>query len=379
MRRPGAAMRGRPLLVLVLAAAALAAGAAPAGAVAPFGPIVTVMPAPAGCAADHVDGDADISPVNGVIRGFANFSGTGCDEDAIWFFGGSGGSWTFQPTPYQGRVLAAGEHSASYVLFSSGSGIHLGKRGIATGAYLTPARQLSTTVPGAVWPQGDVLAGPDHTWWAVWSEQAGAGREFAQTELFQAKTYGTPDLPRTQVTDHPGNDHQPALAFRPGGGAELVFVRDDAFGGGPTHSHVRLAMAPGNSGAWTDRQLAVIGLNYGPSIATTAGPGGHTYLAWIRNQQPFESDDRSGGLRARPFVGSSFTTDVDASGGQVHVAWPESGAGTVLAERSAAGTWTTATVSTVDSRLNPLVLSRSGRATVLMASPTRIYARTQAP
>jgi hypothetical protein len=370
-------MRSRPLLVLVLAAAALAAGAAPAGAGTPFGPVVTVMPAPAGCAVDHVDGDAEVSPFNGVIRGFANFSGTGCDEEAIWFFGGSGSAWTFQQTPYQGRVLAAAEHSASYVLFSSSAGIHLGKRGIATGAYLTPARQLSTTVPGPVRPQGDVLAGPDHTWWAVWSEQVGAGSEFAQTELFQAKTYGTPDLPRTQVTDHPDNDHQPALAFRPAGGVELVFVRDDAFGGGPTHSHVRLATAPGDSGAVTDRQLAAVGLNYGPSIDATPGPGGHTYLAWIRDQRPQASDDRSGGFRARPFGGSSFTTDVDASGGEVHVAWPASGVGTVLAERGAGGTWTRATVSTVESRLNPLVVSRSGRATVLMASSTRIYARTQ--
>jgi hypothetical protein len=372
-------MRRRPLLVLVLAAAVLAAGAAPAGAVTPFGPIVTVMPAPAGCAVDHVDGDAEISPFNGVIRGFANFSGTGCDEEAIWFFGGAGGSWTFQQTPYQGRVLAAGEYSASYVLFSSTSGIYLGKRGIATGAYLTPARQLSSTIPGAVRPQGDVLAGPDHTWWAVWSEQVGAGGEFAQTELFQAKTYGTPDLPRTQITNHPDNDHQPALAFRPGGGGELVFVHDDAFGGGPTRSRVRLATASGDAGAWTARQLAVVGLNYGPSLDSTSGPGGHTYVAWIRNQQPFESDDRSGGFQARAFVGSSFTTDVDASGGQVHVVWPESGAGTVLAERSAGGTWTKATVSTVESRLNPLVVSRAGRATVLMASATRIYARTQVP
>ena len=156
-------------------------------------------------------------------------------------------------------------------------------------------------------------------------------------------------------------------------------MRDDAFGGGPTRSHVRLATASGDSGAWTGSLLAVIGLNYGPGIDSTPGPGGHTYGAWIRNQQPFESDDRSGGFRARAFVGSSFTTKVDTSGGQVHIVWPESGAGTVLAERSAAGTWTKATVSTVESRLNPLVVSRSGRATVLMASATRIYARTQVP
>ena len=372
-------MRSRPLLVLALAAAALAAGVAPAGAVTPFGPIVTVMPAPAGCAVDHVDGDAEISPFNGVIRGFANFSGTGCDEDAIWFFGGAGGSWTFQQTPYEGRVLAAGEYSASYVLFSSVAGIQLGKRGIATGAYLTPARQLSSAIPGAVRPQGDVLAGPGHTWWAVWSEQVGAGGEFAQTELFQAKTYGAPDLARTQVTNHPDNDHQPALAFKPGGGGELVFVRDDAFGGGPTRSHVRLATASGDAGAWTDRAFATIGLNYGPSIDTTSGPGGHTYIAWIRDQRPFESDDRSGGFQAHAFAGASSTTEVDASGGQVHVAWPQSGAGTVLAERGAGGAWTKATVSTVDSRLDPLVLSRGGRATVLMASATRVYARIQVP
>jgi hypothetical protein len=371
-------MSSRWLLVLVLAATALLAGAAPAGAVAPFGPVVTVMPAPAGCAVDHVDADAEISPLNGVVRGFANFSGTGCDEDAIWFFGGSGSSWSFQQTPYQGQVLAAGEHSASYVLFASGTGIHLGNRGIATGHYLTPARQLSATIPGAVRPQGDVLAGPDHTWWAVWSEQVGAGGEFAQTELFQAKTYGALDLPRTQVTDHPDNDHQPALASRPGGGGELVFVRDDAFGGGPTHSYVRLATASGDSGAWAGRQLAVIGLNYGPSI-DTSGPGGHTYVAWVHDQRPVESDDRSGGFQARPFVGGSHTTDVDVSGGQVHVAWPESGVGTVLAERSPRGTWSKTTVSTVESRLNPVVVSRAGRATVLMASSTRIYARTQLP
>src|SRR5919106_5184109 len=150
-------MRRRPLLVvLVLAALAVTLlAAAPAQAVTAFGPVVTVLPAPAGCTIDHVDGDAEISPFNGVIRGFANLSGDGCGEDTIWFFGGRGASWTVQRTPYRGQVLAAGEHSASYVLFSSPTGIHLGKRGIAAGAYLTPARQLSSTVPGAVRAQGD--------------------------------------------------------------------------------------------------------------------------------------------------------------------------------------------------------------------------------
>ena len=311
------------LVTALLAATALLAGAAPAHAVTAFGPFVTVAPTPGPCTVDIAFADAEIAGTDGVVRGFVNLTGTLCDNEAIWFFGGRGGSWVFEETPYRGEVLGADQYSASYVLFSNSTGIHLGKRGIATGDYLTPARQLSPTAPGAVRLQGDVLAGPSHTWWAVWTEQVGA-TEFAQTELFQAKTYGTPDLARTQVTSHPDNDHQPELAFKPGGGGELVFVRDDALGGGPSYSHVRLATASGNAGVWAGRQFAAIGLNTGPSIDTTSGPGGHTYIAWTRNGQPFESDDRSGSFRHRAFdADAGFATAIDSSGGQVHVVWQE--------------------------------------------------------
>jgi hypothetical protein len=315
----------------------------------------------------------------GLTRGFVSFHGGTCAAlGSIWYFQGSGGTWTRAQSTLRGRVLgAADDGSSTFLLYQSSTGVWIAKRP-HTGGLVNVQRLSTATQGGGALTSWDLVAFTDQ-WWAVWTEQVGPGGEFAQTELFQAKTYGAPDLPRTQVTNHPDNDHQPALAFKPGGGSELVFVRDDAFGGGPTYSHVRLATASGNSGVWAGRQFAVIGLNYGPSIDTTPGPGGHTYVAWIRNQQPFESDDRSGGFLPRAFVGSSFTTDVDASGGQVHVAWPESGAGTVLAERSAGGTWTKATVSTVESRLNPAVVSRSGRGTVLMASSTRVYARTQVP
>ena len=363
-------------LVLALAAAVVLAVAAPAHAVTPFGPFVTVAPTPGPCTIDIAFADAEIAPVDGVVRGFVNFTGTSCDNDAIWYFGGRGSSWVFEETPYRGRVLGSDQYSASYVLFSNGTGIHLGKRGFATGDYLTPARQLSSTAPGAVQPQGDVLAGPSHTWWAVWSEQVGP-TEFAQTELFQAKTYGAPDLARTRVTNNPGNDYQPDLAFKPGGGGELVFVRDDALGGGPSFSHIRLATASGNAGTWVGRQFATIGLNTGPSIDTTPGPGGHTYIAWTRNGQPFESDDRFGSFEHRAFdTDAEFATAIDTSGGQVHVVW-EDASGTVMAERSRSGSWTKATVTGSESRVIPIVASVSGRATVVMASAERLYARTQ--
>ena len=141
----------------------------------------------------------------------------------------------FEETPSRGEVLGSDQYSASYVLFSNSTGIHLGKRGFATGDYLTPARQLSSTVPEAVRPQSDVLAGPSHTWWAVWSEQVGA-TEFAQTELFQAKTY----------------------------------------------------------------------------------------IAWTRNGQPFESDDRFDSFEHHAFdADADVATAIDTSSGQVHVVWEE--------------------------------------------------------
>ena len=156
-----------------------------------------------------------------------------------------------------------------------------------------------------------------------------------------------------------------------------MFVRDDALGGGPSYSHIRLATASGNAGTWVGRQFATIGLNTGPSIDTTSGPVGHTYIAWTRNGQPFESDDRSGSFRHRAFdADAGFATAIDSSGGQVHVVW-QVAAGTVIAERSPGGTWTKATVAGSHSRMVPIVVSLSGRATVVMASAERLYARTQ--
>jgi hypothetical protein len=359
------------LLVTTLAAVLLVVSALPAvGAVPPFGPVVTVAPAPSGCTIDSVNGDA--TDVSGVIRGFFNFSGPGCDSDEIWFVGGFGTTWKVLLTPYQGRVLASDQSSGAFVLFSASTGIFLGERSLGNGTYLDPPRQLSPTAPGAVTPQGTVLAGPSNTWWAVWTEQVGPGGEFAQTELFQAKTYST-DLARTQVTNNPDNDSQPALAFRPGGGGELVFIRDNGDGNEPTHSYLRLATASGVTGAWTGSQFAAIGINTDPSIETTVGTNGHTYVAWLRDGQVFESDDRSGSFQHKAFVSNGLSTDIGVSGGRTRVVWSEEGDGTVLAERLGSGGWTKGTVYPAASRMRPLVLGT----TVLMASATRIYARTE--
>jgi len=305
----------RRILVLVaaLAATLLVVTAAPAAAIPPLGPVVTVANAPAGCSIDSVNGDATIGG-GSVIRGFFNFAGSGCDSDEIWFVGGFGTTWKVLLTPYRGTVLASDQLSGAFVLFSSSTGIYLGERSLGNGTYLSPPRQLSSTAPGAVAPTGAILAGGSNTWWAVWSEQVGPGGEFAQTELFQAKTYGN-DLPRTQVTNNPDND----------------------------------------------------------SMETTVGPGGHTYVAWLRDGQVFESDNRSGGFQHKAFVANGLSTDIGVSGGRTRVVWSEAGDGTVLAERLGSGGWTKGTVYPAASRMRPLVLGT----TVLMASALRIYARTE--
>jgi hypothetical protein len=372
-------VRRRALLVAVTAVTAavtLVVAALPAGAVEPFGSLVTVTVPPPGCTIGIANGDADLG--SGAIRGFVNFIGSGCAADDVYYVASAGAAGKRELSPYRGQVLASSQNgTASYVLFSNSSGIFLGRRLIGNGAFGT-AQQLSSTTPGAVSPQGDVIAGDNDTWWAVWTEQVGPGGEFAQTELFQAKTVGG-TLGRTRVTNNPDNDSQPALAFKPGGGGALAFIRDNAFGNEPTHSNLRLALASGSTGVWAGQQLAAIGINTDPSIDTTSGPGGHIYLAWLRDGQVFESDNLSGSFQHKAFVSNGRSTSISRSTGQTHVVWAQVGDGTMMAERIGSGAWTKATVETSPSRLDPIVVSEGGRATVLMASTARIYKRTQLP
>ena len=114
-------VRRTVLLIAALAAALVVVTAAPAGAIPPFGPIVTVASAPAGCTIDSVNGDATIGS-GSVIRGFFNFAGSGCDSDQIWFAGGFGSTWKVQLTPYRGTVLASDTGSGAFVLFSASTG-----------------------------------------------------------------------------------------------------------------------------------------------------------------------------------------------------------------------------------------------------------------
>jgi hypothetical protein len=92
----------------------------------------------------------------------------------------------------------------------------------------------------------------------------------------------------------------------------------------------------------------------------------------------FESDNLSGSFQHHAFVSNARSTSIDRSTGQTHVAWAQIGDGTVMAERIG-GDWTKATVYPAPSRLDPIVVSAGGRATVWMASAVRIYQWTHCP
>jgi hypothetical protein len=354
----------RPAAVVLLSLVVLFAAAVPARAVGSFGPPVTVVPSP--CSFVSADLDAALGS-DGRTRGFVTYNGTGCDFE-IWYFQGSGSSWTRQLSPYRGVVLGvAVDGQDTYLLYAASDGVRITKR-TAAGAF-TAGRRLSTFgLGGAIEPRGDVIA-TGGTWWAVWDEPVGPGGEFAQTELFQAKTYGT-DLARQRITFNGVCDAAPSLAKRPGGGAVLAWERNDCEAGQVSDVWIASSL----NGSWTSRPLATGGnLNTQPDLSTA---GAATFVAWIRDGHAVEADNTSGEFRSHTFVTlASFRPRVAASLGRVFVIWTTPGNRTFFAER-VGGTWSGAYLSDPP-RPGFAVTARGGKATALMLSSLRLFARTE--
>jgi hypothetical protein len=199
--------------------------------------------------------------------------------------------------------------------------------------------------------------------------EVGPGGEFAPQELFQAKTYGT-DLGRQRITFNPLWDSEPSLARRPGGGAVLAWERNDGPGG--EVSDVRVATSA--DGTWSSRAFATAGSrNTQPDVFTA---GVVTYVTWIRDGRTVAADNASGTFRSHTFVtGASFRPRVAASLGRTFVIWTTPGTRTFFAER-VAGAWSGAYLSDPP-RPGFAVTGRGGKATALMSSALRLFARTE--
>jgi hypothetical protein len=341
----------RRLGMVLLALAAAAVVAVPAGAVGRFGPAVTAVDY--GCWLREVSRAAALGG-DGIVRGWAQGTGPPCLDERTWFFQGAGRSWTRVRSPYRGRILdATYDGTGAYLLYQAADGVRITKR--TAGGTFTPGRLLSASTylgtTGAVFATGG-------TWWAVWTEPTGGGD---LTSLFQAKTYGT-DQARQRIS-FTGDDDDPKLARRPGGGAVLAWSRTEPASPPDTRS---LRVATSANGAWASRAFAVTSSRRHDLFT---GPV-HTYLAWEHGDRVTVADNTSGTFRSHTFATPGDFPSLAASGGKLFVTYSVLVDGrdhARVAERSR-GSWTGVTLgrSTDDHEFAWEVTAFAGRATVFV-------------
>ncbi|MGH2815198.1 MAG: hypothetical protein ACRDLC_08580, partial [Actinomycetota bacterium] len=134
-------MRRRLLLILSIA---LLVGAVAVPAKAAIGPVTVVQ---VGCDFEDVTADA-VATSGGLTRGFVSFHGGSCaNVGLIFYFQGSGGSWTRAQSPLRGRVLAAADDgSSTFLLYQGSNGVWVAKRPHTGG--LVNVQRVSTATQG---------------------------------------------------------------------------------------------------------------------------------------------------------------------------------------------------------------------------------------
>jgi hypothetical protein len=313
-------MRRRLLTILSIA---LVVGALAAPARAAVGPTTVVQ---VGCDFADVTADAVVTS-GGLTRGFVSFHGGGCaDVGLIFYFQGSGGTWTRAQSPLRGRVLAAADDgSSTFLLYQSSSGVWVAKRP-HTGGLVNVQRISTRGLGGAVFSAGDLVAFTDQ-WWAVWNEQVGPGGEFAPLKLFQSKTIGAGDcidpIVKQQITVNPSlDDERPSIVLEPASagasGAELFFARTNGAAG--TSGHIWRGAA-GCDADWSFRQLSFAGqVDVNPD-ASRSGVGNNHVTFQRDGSHIVYLNNSSGTYRGRQFATPGVEPRVTTSQGVVFVAF----------------------------------------------------------
>jgi hypothetical protein len=313
-------MRRRLLTILSIA---LVVGALAAPARAAVGPTTVVQ---VGCDFADVTADAVVTS-GGLTRGFVSFHGGGCaDVGLIFYFQGSGSTWTRAQSPLRGRVLAAADDgSSTFLLYQSTSGVWVAKRPHTGG--LVNVQHISTrALGGAVFSAGDLVAFTDQ-WWAVWNEQVGPGGEFAPLKLFQSKTIGAGDcidpIVKQQITVNQSlNDERPSIVLEPASagasGAELFFARTNGEVG--TSGHIWRGAADCDAD-WSFRQLSFAGqIDVNPD-ASRSGVGNNHVTFQRDGSHIVYLNNSSGTYRGRQFATPGVEPRVTTSQGVVFVAF----------------------------------------------------------
>jgi hypothetical protein len=377
----------RRSVLLVVAVLLVAALAAPANAIGPFGPPVTIDNPTCEFDAFNVDQAQDAS---GVTHGFSGLWGSDCNTGfVIRYFQGSGAGWTVEDTPYRGFVVAtAWDTTGTYLLYVDPTlNLRITKRQ-ANGVYIQ-GRLLSARTnigPDGSGAQGDVVA-TGGRWWAVWREHVapggGPGDEFDQSDLFQAYTIGGTYVPRERVTTNPRWDGFPSLALTPATTfpIRLVWKR----GGsdfGPSEDGDLLRALGNAAGGWISATLATAGsLNTWPEVQML---GTTTYVVWNRDGRTVQANNASGA-----FLSHTFTTPaaqnhrprLTVSPGHVVVGWTTAGTFDAFVAERVGASWTGRTASPAGlTRLQILagVAATGGTATATVVSfGSRLYSATE--
>ena len=319
----------RVLLALVVAAMLVPLGPSPAGAAVTRATVVRLC--------GELQADAAVG-TDGLVRGFANGSGTGCTR-RIWYFRGTAGSWFRLRTPYVGAVTAAAtDTTGTYVLFTNTAGLYVGKF-TSAGVFQRAVRlsRIRTTVGGDIAARGG-------RWWAVWPEPVGP---FDTDELFQARTIGTV-VSRQRITRNAVPDILPSLTLPASGRPVLVWQRNDA----PVEpDNTDVMKATFANGAWSPVALLTRGqFNSEPAVASSSGRVG---IGWIRDSAPGFAESTGSRyavhLFPRPEEGQAVNPRVALEGTTAYLGWIAVGGvdeSILLASRQR-GTWSTRFINVV--------------------------------
>lgn len=379
----------RAATMVLAALLAATAAPAPAFAVEPFAPSITIKDPT--CAFDNATVQTATDSAGGV-RGFANLWGSDCNQaQTIEYFAGRGTglpNWSRETSPYRGFPLdTAWDTTGTYLLYVGYPALDLRLAKRRTDGSYTAGQVLSTTVgsDGSL-AQGSLVARDGH-WWAAWREHVRAngtpGDEFDQTEIYEAGTFPGGPTGRTRVTTGTPWDGAPSLALNPAGSKiTLLWTRggsDFGDGGGPTDLWIGTRSL---AGSWSKKAYTTGGYyNFWPEVTVTASS---TYVVWNQDGKVVVRRTAGSAVDTRVFVTPGYQAvrpRIAVSPGVVAAAWTTTAGKVMVAERVGT-TWSTGYAAQspgIDQILTGLS-NTGGRSTVVVASDeAKLYARTETP
>jgi hypothetical protein len=316
----------RALLSIGLTLAGTLAAPSPALAAPPLAAPPPAVPILAGACDGFLYPDTTGMAQGGAgrVHGFVNYARSTDCGDRVFYFEGSGTSWTATATALRGTVVdVAQDRTGTYLLYivrelSETAELAVAKRApdgtITRLAVVAPVTGTSGHGKGSIVARGG-------RWLAVWPQ---AGASAGDSDLYQ---YGTL-YPATSSTVQPvpigaarHNDTAPALAVAPDGTTVLAFQRGRA----GAEKIIRVARTTtGSMYSWQTAATGVVASADFPNLDLAVSAAG-TFVAWSSTvggiPQVVVADNQTGRWRSQTdlpaFLGASWDPSIVADGARV--------------------------------------------------------------